>query len=142
MYGVVESRTDKCLLALFYVKTCQVSKNIVSYQLFTFFSLPRWFFAMLSVSGTFAVTFSIIFAYVADITDESERSSAYGLVSENSAHQSSNLGRHEEVIVQNVETNLPLILSRSVTTSKGPVTLALIKRTKKRFNNARSRLVE
>ncbi|XP_071799627.1 hippocampus abundant transcript 1 protein-like [Asterias amurensis] len=40
-----------------------------------------WFFAMLSVSGTFAVTFSIIFAYVADITDESERSSAYGLVS-------------------------------------------------------------
>ncbi|KAJ8040687.1 Hippocampus abundant transcript 1 protein [Holothuria leucospilota] len=42
---------------------------------------PWWFFAMISVSGVFSVTFSIIFAYVADITDESERSSAYGLVS-------------------------------------------------------------
>ncbi|XP_071496936.1 hippocampus abundant transcript 1 protein-like [Diadema antillarum] len=40
-----------------------------------------WFFAMLSVSGVFSVTFSLIFAYVADITQESERSSAYGLVS-------------------------------------------------------------
>ena len=29
----------------------------------------------------FAVTFSVVFAYVADVTDESERSSAYGLVS-------------------------------------------------------------
>ena len=36
---------------------------------------------MISLSGAFAVTFSIIFAYVADITDESNRSSAYGLVS-------------------------------------------------------------
>ncbi|XP_071841173.1 hippocampus abundant transcript 1 protein-like isoform X2 [Apostichopus japonicus] len=42
---------------------------------------PWWFFAMISVSGIFSVTFSIIFAYVADITDESERTSAYGLVS-------------------------------------------------------------
>ena len=42
---------------------------------------PWWFFALLSISGTFAVTFSIVFAYVADITDEEERSSAYGLVS-------------------------------------------------------------
>lgn len=33
------------------------------------------------MSGVFAVTFSIVFAYVADVTDESERSSAYGLVS-------------------------------------------------------------
>ena len=32
-------------------------------------------------SGVFAVTFSVVFAYVADVTDESERSSAYGLVS-------------------------------------------------------------
>lgn len=33
------------------------------------------------MSGVFAVTFSIVFAYVADVTDEADRSSAYGLVS-------------------------------------------------------------
>lgn len=43
--------------------------------------LSRWYFALISMSGVFAVTFSIVFAYVADVTDESERSSAYGLVS-------------------------------------------------------------
>lgn len=32
------------------------------------------------MSGVFAVTFSVIFAYVADITQEHERSTAYGLV--------------------------------------------------------------
>jgi predicted MFS family arabinose efflux permease len=42
---------------------------------------PWWFFALVSISGTCAVTFSIVFAYVADITDEDDRSSAYGLVS-------------------------------------------------------------
>lgn len=42
---------------------------------------PWWFFALLSISGVFACTFSIVFAYVADITDEEDRSSAYGLVS-------------------------------------------------------------
>ena len=36
---------------------------------------------MISVSGMFAVTFSIAFAYVADCTEESDRSTAYGLVS-------------------------------------------------------------
>ena len=36
---------------------------------------------MLNGSGIFAVTFSVVFAYVADVTDESERSAAYGLVS-------------------------------------------------------------
>ena len=40
-----------------------------------------WYFAMISISGVFAVTFSVVFAYVADVTDESERSAAYGLVS-------------------------------------------------------------
>lgn len=40
----------------------------------------RWYFAVISVSGVFAVTFSVIFAYVADITQEHERSTAYGLV--------------------------------------------------------------
>ncbi len=36
---------------------------------------------MISISGVFAVTFSVVFAYVADVTDESDRSAAYGLVS-------------------------------------------------------------
>ncbi|KAM9744198.1 LOW QUALITY PROTEIN: hippocampus abundant transcript-like protein 1 [Menidia menidia] len=42
---------------------------------------PWWYFALISVSGIFSVTFSVIFAYVADITEEQERSTAYGLVS-------------------------------------------------------------
>lgn len=47
----------------------------------TYLSLiSRWFFAMISISGAFAVTWSIVFAYVADITEEENRSSAYGLV--------------------------------------------------------------
>lgn len=36
---------------------------------------------MVSISGVFAVTFSVVFAYVADVTEEHERSLAYGLVS-------------------------------------------------------------
>lgn len=36
---------------------------------------------MISVSGIFSVTFSVIFAYVADVTQEHERTTAYGLVS-------------------------------------------------------------
>lgn len=40
-----------------------------------------WFFAMVSISGVFAVTFSVVFAYVADVTDQKDRSLAYGLVS-------------------------------------------------------------
>lgn len=35
---------------------------------------------MISLSGVFAVTFSVVFAYVADVTNEHERSAAYGLV--------------------------------------------------------------
>jgi len=42
---------------------------------------PWWFFACVSISGVFAVTFSVVFAYVADCTDETERSQAYGLIS-------------------------------------------------------------
>ncbi|KAM4745566.1 hippocampus abundant transcript 1 protein isoform 1-T1 [Anableps anableps] len=42
---------------------------------------PWWYFALIAVSGMFAVTFSVIFAYVADVTEEHERSTAYGLVS-------------------------------------------------------------
>lgn len=40
-----------------------------------------WYFAMISISGVCAVTFSVVFAYVADVTDEQDRSAAYGLVS-------------------------------------------------------------
>lgn len=36
---------------------------------------------MLSISGVFSVTFSIVFAYVADVTSDEDRSAAYGLVS-------------------------------------------------------------
>ncbi|XP_068616846.1 hippocampus abundant transcript-like protein 1 [Brachionichthys hirsutus] len=42
---------------------------------------PWWYFALISASGIFSVTFSVIFAYVADVTEEQERSTAYGLVS-------------------------------------------------------------
>ncbi|XP_045418237.1 hippocampus abundant transcript-like protein 1 isoform X1 [Lemur catta] len=42
---------------------------------------PWWYFAMISVSGVFSVTFSVIFAYVADVTQEHARSTAYGWVS-------------------------------------------------------------
>lgn len=40
---------------------------------------------MISVSGVFSVTFSVTVAYVADITQEHERSPAYGRVSATSA---------------------------------------------------------
>ena len=42
---------------------------------------PFWYFAMVSISGMFAVTFSVVFAYVADVTEPEDRSAAYGLVS-------------------------------------------------------------
>lgn len=42
---------------------------------------PYWFFTLLSLSGIFSVTYTIVFAYVSDITDESERNTAFGLVS-------------------------------------------------------------
>jgi len=42
---------------------------------------PWWCFAVISMSGVFAVTFSVVFAYVADVTTQDERSAAYGLVS-------------------------------------------------------------
>ncbi|XP_076440263.1 hippocampus abundant transcript 1 protein-like isoform X2 [Babylonia areolata] len=40
-----------------------------------------WYFAMLSISGIFSVTFSVVFAFVADVTTDDDRSAAYGLVS-------------------------------------------------------------
>lgn len=41
----------------------------------------RWYFALFSISGLFSITFSVVLAYVADITDKSDRSTAYGLIS-------------------------------------------------------------
>lgn len=41
---------------------------------------PWWYFAVFSLSGVFSVTFSVVFAYVADITDHSDRTAAYGMV--------------------------------------------------------------
>lgn len=41
----------------------------------------RWFFIMIAISGLFSVTFSVVFAYVADLTTGPKRSSAYGQVS-------------------------------------------------------------
>lgn len=38
------------------------------------------YFGLVILSGIFSVTFSVIFAYVADITEEHERSHAYGWV--------------------------------------------------------------
>lgn len=54
--------------------------QISSIQTLNLSFAPRWYFAVISVSGVFAVTFSVVFAYVADITQEHERSMAYGLV--------------------------------------------------------------
>ncbi|XP_027197055.2 uncharacterized protein LOC113791474 [Dermatophagoides pteronyssinus] len=41
---------------------------------------PSLYFGLVILSGIFSVTFSVIFAYVADITEEHERSHAYGWV--------------------------------------------------------------
>ena len=41
--------------------------------------LFRWYFALISISGLFSVTFSVVYAYVADVTDENSRSTAYGI---------------------------------------------------------------
>lgn len=41
----------------------------------------RWYFTLFTLSGFFAVTFSVVLAYVADITEKHDRPTAYGLVS-------------------------------------------------------------
>ena len=45
------------------------------------FFFSRLYFIVIALSGAFSVTFSIVFAYVADCTTEAERSSSYGVVS-------------------------------------------------------------
>ncbi|XP_016997114.2 hippocampus abundant transcript 1 protein [Drosophila takahashii] len=40
-----------------------------------------WFFVISSISGVLGVSFSVVFAYVADVTTKEERSRSYGLIS-------------------------------------------------------------
>jgi MFS family permease len=47
---------------------------------FLFLSNLWWHIIAVAFSGLFAVTFSVVFAYVSDVTEPGERSSAYGLV--------------------------------------------------------------
>lgn len=56
-----------------------IEYNYFIFYLF-FFLLFSWFFALISISGLFSVTFSVVFAYVADLSDEKERSRYYGWV--------------------------------------------------------------
>uniref|UniRef100_A0A915JFP7 Major facilitator superfamily (MFS) profile domain-containing protein n=1 Tax=Romanomermis culicivorax TaxID=13658 RepID=A0A915JFP7_ROMCU len=42
---------------------------------------PWWYFALFSISGLFSATYSVVLAYVADITEKEQRNAAYGLVS-------------------------------------------------------------
>nr|CAD2192364.1 unnamed protein product [Meloidogyne enterolobii] len=42
---------------------------------------PWWYFTLFTFSGLFSVTFSVVLAYVADITEPNERTTACGLVS-------------------------------------------------------------
>jgi hypothetical protein len=66
------------LYTLYFNKTVL---SVVSRNNCLFFVLYRAYFIAVAFSGIFAVTFSIVFAYVADCTNESERSCSYGLVS-------------------------------------------------------------
>ena len=49
----------------------------------------RWYFALISISGLFSVTFSVVYSYVADVTDESSRGAAYGTSWDRDRHFSS-----------------------------------------------------
>src|SRR4051812_7793983 len=42
---------------------------------------PWWYFTLFTLSGFFSVTFTVVLAYVADITEPRERTTACGLVS-------------------------------------------------------------
>lgn len=47
---------------------------------FLFITNMWWHVSAVAFSGAFAVTFSVVFAYVSDVTDVADRSSAFGLV--------------------------------------------------------------
>lgn len=69
----------KLKFCLLHKANCNVTNFDICFEPVCFLVF-RWYFAVISMSGVFAVTFSVIFAYVADITQEHERSTAYGLV--------------------------------------------------------------
>lgn len=48
---------------------------------FLFVSNLWWHVSIVAVSGAFAVTFSVVFAYVSDVTEPEDRSAAFGAVS-------------------------------------------------------------
>lgn len=73
--------TSKVWGALVLKQRLEIFCFLLNESCFMFLVVFRWYFAMISVSGAFSVTFSVIFAYIADVTDERERSTAYGLVS-------------------------------------------------------------
>lgn len=58
---------------------------------------------MISISGVFAVTFSVVFAYVADVTTIDNRSRAYGMVS---ATFAASLVRDKALRVRHDHSNL------------------------------------
>lgn len=69
---------------------------------------------MIAVSGLFSVTFSVVFAYVADLTTGPKRSSAYGQVSATFAASliiSPALGAH---LSRNYGDNMVILLATSV----------------------------
>ena len=66
-----------CFVHLFII--CRVCLFVLVFTLFSS-SFYRIYFIGIALSGAFAVTFSIVFAYVADCTSENERSYSYGLV--------------------------------------------------------------
>jgi hypothetical protein len=65
---------------------------------------------MISISGVFAVTFSVVFAYVADVTEEQERSLAYGLVSVYFGRRMYNVLQVQHLYVLGIEDHIPISL--------------------------------
>jgi hypothetical protein len=61
--------------------------------------LFRWYFALISISGLFSVTFSVVYSYVADVTDESSRGAAYGTSNSCSSVSIDNYDRHGSGLV-------------------------------------------
>ena len=71
-----KNKTEALVTAILLV----IQSSLILMSLLSLFC--RWYFAILSISGIFSVTFSIVFAYVADVTSDEDRSAAYGLVNE------------------------------------------------------------
>ena len=71
IFKLLSNTKEKCAF-------CFCDSNLLIYQCEISY---RWFFGVLSISGVFAVTFSVVFAYVADCTDENDRTMSYGVVS-------------------------------------------------------------